>query len=255
MSTWNLFGKNKKHLVPNQNPRKTFAQNIARTNFSINTINFISVTNLQIQIHRPIRFEHQDGPNTILWNIWHPCWCFQVWVMKSGNPFPTCLFDGTRSHPPKLLTCEKSPKISRFRYFWRKKKHHFRAKKNTQKLKILDFLRKMTNLGHFFLQNRSPVLPGSCPVFARVLTGSCPVLPGSARFSSSFWGFFNYWGFFLSVFDLDLRKSQKIRKFSIGRKKSAKFRNFRSECEKSENSESCTNFSGLGQQNPENSRP
>ena len=165
------------------------------------------------------------------------------------------------------FTLPQIAKISRFRNFRGKKRENtiFRRKrrgKKHKKLKILDFLRKLANLDIFFSKIVPRFFPGSCPVLARFLPGSCPVLPGSARFSPVlpgsrlvFWGIFQFLGVFSSVFCWGQRKSQKIRKFSIGRRKSAKFRNFRSECEESQNSERCTNFSGLGQQNPENSCP
>ena len=129
-----------------------------------------------------------------------PSLSYEIW-----KPIPDLPFWRNPSPPTKLYFATKTAKNFTFSVFSREKKekHHFRAKKNEKKhkkLKILDFLRKMADLGHFFLQNRSPVLPrffplpGSCPVLARFLPGSCPVLPGSRLV---FWGFLNFFGFFV----------------------------------------------------------
>ena len=242
-------------------PRKMFAQNIALKNFSINARNALSVSNQQIQMHRPIRFEHQDGPNTILWNIWHPYWCFQVWVMKAGNPFPTCLFGETHRHPPNIATNRQEFRV--FGVFEGKKgKTPFSGEKKGKNTKNSKFWIFSKN-GQFGPLFSPKSFPGSSPVLARFLPGSCPVLarflPGSPRFCpvlvKFFWDFSFFFGFFVRFWLGPEKITKNSEIFDRKEKKSAKLRNFRSECERSQNSESCTNFSGPGQQNPENSCP
>ena len=170
-----------------------------------------------------------------------PSLSYELW--KPGLPFWWNPSPSTKL----ILPCHKSPKFHVFGIFeGKKRKTPFSGEKRGKKhkkLKILDFLMKFGQFGHFFLQNRSPVLPrflpGSCPVLARFLPGSprfCPVLPGSARFSSSFLGDFSiFGGFFVrfllgpekitknsEVFDRK-EKICKIQKFSLGMRRIAKF--------------------------------
>ena len=175
------------------------------------------------------------------------------------KPIPDLPFWRNPSPPTKLYFATKTAKNFTFSVFSREKKGRTpfsgkKKEKNTKNSKFWIFFEKWPIWATFFSKIVPRFFPGSCPF----LPGSCPVLAPvlarSARFSSSFWGFFNFWGF-SSVFVWDQKKSQKNRNFRSEGEKSAKFRNFRSECERSQNSESCTNFSGLGQQNPETSRP
>ena len=168
-----------------------FVQNIALTNLSVNTINPLSVTNQQAQMHLPIRLEHQDGPNTILCNIWHSCWCFsslsyEIW--KTLPDLPSV--EPVAIH--QILPGDKLPKISRFRCFRGKEK--FSGKKRGKKIKIWIFHEKWPIWATFSSNIVPRFFPASCPVFALFLPGSCPVLarflPGSPRFSSNFLGFF-----------------------------------------------------------------
>ena len=137
--------------------------------------------------------------------------------MKSGNPFPTCLFGGTRRHPPNFTLRQKPPKISRFRYFRGKKRKNTifgrEKRKKTQKTQNFGFFYEKWPIWATFFSKIVPrFFPGSCPVLARFLPGSCPVLarflPGSARFSSSFLGIFQFFGFF-RPFLFGTRKNHK----------------------------------------------
>ena len=188
-----------------------------------------------------------------------PSLSYEIW-----KPIPDLPFWRNPSPPTKLYFATKTAKNFTFSVFSREKKekHHFRAKKKEKNTKNSNFgfFTKNRRFGPLFspksFPGSSPVLarflPGSCPVLARFLPGSCPVLPGSRLV---FWGFFNFFGFFVRFCLGPEKITKKIGNFRSEGEKSAKFRNFRSECERSQNSEKSTNFSGLGQQNPETSRP
>ena len=153
-------------------------------------------------------------------------------LLKSGKPFPTCFFGGTRRHPPNF-TLRLIAKNFTFSVLSKEKKekHRFRAKqkrKIRKKLKFWIFHEKRPIWASF---SSLKSFPGSSPVLARFLPGSCPVLtrfcPISVQLSRLvFLGFFNFLGFFRPFLAGTRKNHKKCRKFSIGRRKICKTQKF-----------------------------